>query len=166
MQFEDAKKEFIQTWGTLGSNWGINRTMAQINGLLLIATEPLSTEDIMEELSISRGNANMNIRTLIDWGIVHKVWVAGERKEFFKSEKDVWKLASRIAAERRKKEIEPLIRTLNELKDAEGEGEEAEEFRRMNTELHNYSKKMDSILDKFIRSDENWFLRSIKSLLT
>jgi len=166
MQFEDAKKEFIQTWGTLGSNWGINRTMAQINGLLLIATKPLSTEDIMEELSISRGNANMNIRTLIDWGIVHKVWVVGERKEFFRSEKDVWKLASRIAAERRKKEIEPLIRTLNELKDAEGEGEEAEEFRRMNTELHNYSKKMDSILDKFIRSDENWFLRSIKSLLT
>ena len=166
MQFEDAKKEFIQTWGTLGSNWGINRTMAQINGLLLISTEPLSTEDIMAELSISRGNANMNIRTLIDWGIVHKVWVAGERKEFFKSEKDVWKLASRIAAERRKKEIEPLIRTLNELKDADGGGAEAEEFRRMNTELHNYSKKMDSILDKFIRSDENWFLRSIKSLLT
>jgi DNA-binding transcriptional regulator GbsR (MarR family) len=166
MQFEDAKKEFIQTWGTLGSNWGINRTMAQINGLLLIATEPLSTEDIMEELSISRGNANMNIRTLIDWGIVHKVWIAGERKEYFKSEKDVWKLASRIAAERRKKEIEPLIRTLNELQDAEGDSAEAEEFRRMNTELYNYSKKMDSILDKFIRSDENWFLRSIKSLLT
>lgn len=166
MQFDDAKKEFIQTWGTLGSNWGINRTMAQINGLLLIATEPMSTEDIMEALSISRGNANMNIRTLIDWGIVHKVWVAGERKEYFRSEKDVWKLSNRIVAERRKKEIEPLLRTLNELKDAEGEGAEAEEFRRMNTELYEYGKKMDNILDKFIRSDENWFLRSIKSLLT
>ncbi len=166
MQFDEAKQQFIQTWGTLGSSWGINRTMAQINGLLLIANEPLSTEDIMKELSISRGNANMNIRTLIDWGIVHKVWIAGERKEYFKSEKDVWQLANRIVAERRKKEIDPLIRTLEQLKEVKGQGEEVEEFRKVNTELYDFSKKMDNVLDKFIRADKNWFTRSIKSLLT
>lgn len=72
MQFEDAKERFIQAWGTLGSNWGVNRTMAQIHALLLVAPEALTTEDIRKELDISSGNANMNLRALMDWGLVHK----------------------------------------------------------------------------------------------
>ncbi|RZJ54238.1 MAG: ArsR family transcriptional regulator, partial [Flavobacterium sp.] len=68
MDFKEAKNKFIQTWGALGSQWGINKTMAQIHALLMVAPEPLSMEDIMEELQISRGNASMNLRALMDWG--------------------------------------------------------------------------------------------------
>lgn len=165
MEYKEAKQEFIQAWGALGSKWGINRTMAQINALLLIAPEPLSTEQIMEELGISRGNTNMSVRMLMDWGIVHKVLIAGERKEFFRSEKDMWELASRIAEQRKKKEIEPLVRTMDRLKDVKGKGSEVEEFNKMTKEISDFSKKMDGILDKFIRADQHWFTRSVKNVL-
>ena len=70
MTLTEGKDKFIQSWGTLGTNWGINRTMAQIHALLLVSPESLSAEGIMKELQISRGNANMNLRALIDWGLV------------------------------------------------------------------------------------------------
>ena len=83
MHYDEAKSKFIQAWGTLGSAWGINKAMGQIHALLLISGEALSTEEIMEALHISRGNANMSIRGLIDWGIVKKEFKPGERKGEF-----------------------------------------------------------------------------------
>ena len=72
MEFQEGKEKFLQVWGTLGSDWGINRTMAQVHALLMISPQALSADEIMEELKISRGNSNMNIRALIDWGLVYK----------------------------------------------------------------------------------------------
>ena len=79
MKLKEAKEQFIHAWGTLGSNWGINKTMAQVHALLLVSPDPLSAEEIMAELNISRGNANMNLRELIEWGIVNKIHKSGER---------------------------------------------------------------------------------------
>ena len=112
MEFSDAKQKFIQSWGILGTSWGINRAMAQIHALLLISPRSLSTDEIMEELNISRGNANMNIRALIDWGIVFKEIRPGERKEFFYSEKYIWGVAKQIMKERRRNELEPVVKVL------------------------------------------------------
>ena len=80
--FSEAKEKYIQTWGTFATNWGINRTMAQVHALLLATGKPLSTDEVMEGLQISRGNANMNLRALMDWGIVRKEFVKGDRKEY------------------------------------------------------------------------------------
>ncbi|MFZ1693694.1 MAG: MarR family transcriptional regulator, partial [Flavobacteriales bacterium] len=108
MTIPEAKDKFIEAWGAFGSAWGINRSMAQVHALLLISHEPLSTEDVMEQLNISRGNANMNLRALIDWSLVRRVLKPGERREFFEAEKDVWKVATHITRERKKRELEPL----------------------------------------------------------
>ena len=104
MKLAEAKSQFIQAWGTLGSKWGINRTMAQLHALLMVSPEPLSTEDMMAELNISRGNVNMNIRDLMDWGLVEKTFKQGDRKEYFWAEKDVWKITKQVAKERKKRE--------------------------------------------------------------
>ena len=85
MELEEAKAKFIQAWGTLGSSWGINRTMSQIHALLIVSVDPLTTEEIMDQLKISRGNANMNVRALMDWGLITKELVPGERKEYFQA---------------------------------------------------------------------------------
>ena len=134
MELNEAKQKFIQSWGMLGSNWGINRTMAQIHALLLVSTTPISTEDIMAELQISRGNANMNIRALIDWGIVTKEFVPGERKEFFVADKDIWAVARQIAKQRKQREIEPLLKVLNDAKALDSKDEEAEKFKEVTGE--------------------------------
>ena len=96
MKLEQARAEFIESWGILGTSWGISKAMAQIHALLVVSHESLSAEDVMAALKISRGSVNMNIRALIDWGIVEKELRIGERKEYFKAEKDILELARLI----------------------------------------------------------------------
>src|SRR3979411_2560811 len=106
MKLSEAKQQFISSWGAFGTHWGINRTMAQIHALLLVSPDPLSQDDIMEELSISRGNTNINIRELINWALVERVILPGERKEYFLAEKDMWKVIRLIIRERKKRELD------------------------------------------------------------
>src|SRR5690606_28360221 len=101
MQLQEAKETFIQTWGSLGTEWGINKSVAQVHALLLSSYDPLSTDDIMEQLKISRGNANMSVRQLMDYGIAYKKVITGDRKEYFVAEKDTLKWALKIALMRK-----------------------------------------------------------------
>jgi DNA-binding transcriptional regulator GbsR (MarR family) len=166
MKYIEAKEELIQAWGNLGYSWGLNKTMAQIHALLMVSPKPQSTEDVMNELSISRGNANMNIRALLDWGIISRVSIAGERKEFFKSEKDVWELARQVARERRKRELEPILKVLREVNDVQSDGsDEAKEFKKVVKELKNFAEKSDGLLETFIKSEESWFWNTILKMM-
>lgn len=167
MKFDEAKKQFIQTWGTLGSEWGINRTMAQIHALLLISPKPVSTDEIMEELQISRGNANMNLRDLITWDLIRKELVPADRKEYFVAEKDIWEVARRIASERKRREIEPVKYVLAKLKQAEGDKKnpEVKEFTRMMGDLESFVGKMDKTVDTMIKADQNWFFGTLFKLM-
>lgn len=165
MEFEEAKQKFLQSWGTLGSNWGINKTMAQIHALLLISPEPLSTENIMQELQISRGNANMNIRALIDWGLVQRELKAGERKEYFSSEKDIWQVAMKVMRERRKRELEPVVSLLGQLEEVEGDSKEVQEFQKTIAELNEFTSKADNVLDKMSRSDKHFFMTVLLKMI-
>ncbi len=108
-----AREEFVSQWGALGTQWGINRTMAQIHALLMIAPEPMTTDEVMEELSISRGNAHSNLKELVAWGLVRLVVRKGERRDFFEAEKDVWQIFTIVARERKRREIEPALAVLH-----------------------------------------------------
>jgi HTH-type transcriptional regulator, glycine betaine synthesis regulator len=109
-----AQDTFIRRWGEMGQTWGINRTMAEIHALLYITGQPLCTDDVMERLHISRGNASMSLRALCDWGIIHRLHRLGERREFFESLGDVWEMFSIIATERKRREIDPVLETIKQ----------------------------------------------------
>src|SRR6201991_1672078 len=113
-QLTAARDEFVMQWGAIGSAWGINRTMAQIHALLIITPRALTTDEVMEELKISRGNAHTNLRELVGWGLVRGVVRKGERKEYFEAEKDVWKMFCIIVRERKRREIRPAINVLKD----------------------------------------------------
>ncbi len=165
MTFPEGKEKFIQSMGTLGSNWGINRTMAQIHALLLIAPAALSAEQIRDELQISMGNANMNLRALIDWGLVYKEHKTGERKEFFIAEKDMLEIVKKIITQRKKKELEPLTKVLEELAVVKAEDEHSAEFVKMMNEIKLFSSKTDVLLDRISNSDSNWLFGTFMSLI-
>jgi DNA-binding transcriptional regulator GbsR (MarR family) len=165
MEYADAKTRFIQAWGTLGSNWGINKAMAQIHALLLVATEPLSAEDIMEQLKMSRGNVNMNLRALMDWGIVRKESKVGERREYFTTGKDVWELAKHVSRERRRREIEPILKVLQEVQKVSGDNKkQVAEFKKVTGDLFDFSVKVDGMIEKFTKSDQTWFYKLMMKL--
>ena len=164
MKLEEAKQQFIETWGTLGTNWGINRSMAQIHALLLVSTDLLSTDDIMENLQISRGNANMNLRALIEWGLIERRTIRGERVEFFAAEKDIWKMAIRILKERRKRELDPIKGYLGNLKQIDNPHEypaEYAEFTKMLQDLEDFIDTADRITNKISKADKRWFYSSL-----
>ncbi len=166
MKLQEAKTQFINSWGRLGSEWGINRTMAQIHALLLVSDKPLSTEDVMQELSVSRGNANMNLRELISWDLVQKELIPGDRKEYFVAEKDIWEVAKRIVRERKRKEIEPILRELKQLQDVDDKkSPEAKEFVKSVKNIHEFAGKMDKSIETMMKADENWFFGAIFKLL-
>ncbi|APG65119.1 transcriptional regulator [Tenacibaculum todarodis] len=165
MKLADAKIKYIHTWGSLATSWGINKTMAQVHALLLVSTKPLSAEDIMEALQISRGNVNMNVRALIDWGIVRKEFVVGERKEFFVADKDIWELFKQITKERKKREIEPVLKVLEELQQVDETSDEANEFKQVLDDLSKVTTTVNGILDKAIKADEHWLLSNFTNII-
>jgi DNA-binding transcriptional regulator GbsR (MarR family) len=163
MELAEGKRKFFESWGKLGSEWGINRTMAQVHALLLISHEPLTTEDIMAELSISRGNANMTLRDLIGWGLVEKQLKPGERKEYFFADKNTWNIARQVAKERRKRELDPVIKVLDELAQIKGNEKDPayKTFNKTITDINKLAKNVDKTLDTMIKAEENWFWGSI-----
>ncbi|HEX6983326.1 MAG TPA: hypothetical protein VF181_11250 [Balneolaceae bacterium] len=111
---EEALEQFILLWGEMASAWGINKTMAQIHALLYAESDPLDTDTIMHQLDISRGNANMNLRNLLQWQLIHKVHFKGKRKDYYSAEKDVWNIVATIIRERQQREVAPITQNLDE----------------------------------------------------
>lgn len=167
MEYHEAKEAFIEAWGTLGLAWGINKTMAQIFALLLMTPDPLSVEQIMEELKISRGNCSMNLRALIDWRLIHKTAKKGERREYFTTDKSFWDISKMVAYERSKRELDPLLNILEHVKhvDSDRQKKEVVHFRKQISEITDVVQSLDSILQLFVNSDSNWVANNLGKML-
>ncbi|MCC5785228.1 MAG: ArsR family transcriptional regulator [Phycisphaerales bacterium] len=134
----EAEDRFVTAWGQMGSAWGISRTMAEVHALLYITGDALCTDDIMARLEISRGNASMSLRALVDWGIVFRTHKRGDRKEYFVAEQDIWTMARAIVRERLKREVEPLLASLHEIRDLSSKsGAETEAIEAHNERIEN-----------------------------
>lgn len=165
MDLQLAKEEFIAEWGNLCMNWGVNRTMGQIHGLLLTADNPMCADELMKKLEMSRGNVNMNVRALIDWGIVTKVLIKGERKEFFQAEKDIWRAFRAIIKQRKKKELDPMIELLERMSTIKPQCSESQEFCKVVDQLTLFGEKADNAMNTIINSDSNWLTKTFKHLM-
>lgn len=141
----EAQDTFVAAWGQMAGAWGISRTMAEIHALLFIAAEPMSADDIMDRLSISRGNASMSLRSLVEWGIVSRTHKRGERREFFVAEQDIWTMFRMIVRERIRREVDPLLTSLFEIRDLTGtrSGRSGED------QLREHNDRIDSLTSFF-----------------
>src|SRR6266446_4345295 len=111
-RLEEVEDRFVDLWDTMSSLWGISPTMARIHGLLYITGGARSMDDIMERLTISRGNVSMNLSKLVEWGLVRRVHKRGDRRDYYESLNDVWEMFTLVAAQRKRREIDPIISTL------------------------------------------------------
>jgi len=153
----EAREDFVSQWGAIGSAWGINRTMAQIHALLMSFPNALTTDEVMEELQISRGNANSNLRDLVGWGLVRTVIKRGERKEYFEAEKDVWKMFCIIIRERKRREISPAMEVLAKcVAKTQGlESPEAQEFHKQILSLLEFLRLGERVMESVASSEQN-----------
>ncbi|MBI1302498.1 MAG: MarR family transcriptional regulator [Phycisphaera sp.] len=109
-----AQDRFISFWGEMGTRWGVQRSMAEVHALLFIAGEPLSAEDVMDRLRLSRGSVSTVLRQLVEWGLIQRVRAKerSDRREYFQAEQDVWKLFYTILRARKRREFDPLVEEL------------------------------------------------------
>src|SRR5277367_3027410 len=152
-----ARDEFISQWGAMGGAWGINRTMAQVHALLMTREKALTTDDVMAELRISRGNAHQNLRELVGWGLVRSVIRKGERREYFESEKDVWRMFCIVARERKRREVEPALKALRTCEEQTRSlrGDKAVAFNRQIKALAEFLGQAESIMDRVSKSEQS-----------
>jgi DNA-binding transcriptional regulator GbsR (MarR family) len=164
MTLTEKHIEFINLWGTIGTNWGINRSMAQVHALLLTSADPISTEDVMQALAISRGNANQTLRELISWGLVFKSITQGDRKEYFKAEQNIWTVAKRIIQERKKREIKPVEQALQSMLKQKNDGPEDALLNAKIQEILILIQRLDSASDALIKLEESIIVKTLLSI--
>ena len=147
----EAQDRFVATWGQMGSAWGISRTMAEVHALLFITGDALCTDDVMDRLQISRGSASMSLRALLDWGVITRTHKRGDRKEYFVADQDVWTMFRAIVRERMKREVDPLLAVLYEIREsAPAPGKRDPEARRAaTTDDAATLERLDALLEFF-----------------
>ena len=159
----EVERQFVDLWGTMSSLWGINPTMARIHGLLYITGEALTMDDMMDRLGISRGNVSMNLTKLVEWGLVQRAHTRGDRRDRYASVSDVWEMFTRVATQRKRREIDPVLTTLRRCRDAlsaDGLGAAAkqpaakERYRRID-DLLSFLQLMDHLATEFLASHKS-----------
>ena len=172
-RYEQSRLLFIRRWGEMGANWGISRTMAEIHALLFVSSSPLCTDDVMGQLQVSRGNASMNLRQLVNWGLVYRVHRPGDRKEYFACETDAWQMFETITRERRRREVEPIIETIErcqamireDLKRLRGEKrKEVEQYQRRISEMLKFLNAMNTLFNLVVKAGDKG-MRQVSKML-
>jgi len=137
MQLDEGKRQFIESWGQLGINWGTNKTMGMVHALLM----------------------------MIDWGLVHKKFKKGERKEYFIAEKDVVTIFKAVISQRKKKELDPMLKVLGEISQVEGNCCQSNEFCKVVKELNQFSNNADKALTNLINTERKWILGALMKFM-
>ena len=107
-----AIERFVLQWGDMGSQWGVARSVSQIQAFLYLSGQPRTADDIAAALGLARSNVSTSIRQLLAWGLIRRVPIRGDRRDHFEAEIDLWEMASRIAAVRKEREIDPAVAAL------------------------------------------------------
>ena len=148
-ELPEAVQRFVLHWGDMGGTWGVNRTVAQIHALLYLSEKPLSAEDIQTQLGVARSNVSNSLKELLTYKVIAKKPIAGERRDHYVAETDVWQVAKHIAAVRKAREIDPAIVTLNDcLAAAAGDPKVSDEQIKRLREMQEFTLTMDRWYDK------------------
>lgn len=161
LHVKEARALFIQEWSNMATSWGVSRSLGQVHAYLLLAPGSVTYEELKEGLQISQGNANNCIRELLDWGIIRRLAVAGERKEYFVAERDMWKVAQLIAKARKRRELDPLVQAMATFGKLEGPKSEVDHINKLVSSIASVSSVADTALTLMDRTGIVPFLKML-----
>lgn len=162
--FSPLQDAFINAWQEAGQTWGLPPAMGAVHGVLLSRDRAWSTDEVMEALQISRGNAHMQLKALVEWGVVHAVRQLGSRRIGYVAERDVWRIATAVAKQRRKRELQPILE-MGKLLRAHGAASRSMDDRALKgtmREIVAFGKLMDKLLVETLKRDERWWERLVR----
>lgn len=165
MNVSEGKHRFIESWGNLAGQWGITKAMAQVHAFLLISPHEMTADDITEGLEIARSSTCMNLKELLEWGLITKVSRPGDRRDFYLAERDMWNVLRKIIIERKKRELEPMIQVLDELAAVQADCPESDCFCQVVRDLRVFTHKANSTLDALTRAESKWVVNSLMKMM-
>lgn len=148
MKLTAVQEKLILHWGEMGTRWGINRTVAQIHALLYFSPEPLAADEITEVLQVARSHVSNSLKELQTWGVIGVVHIMGDRRDHFQALKDVWQTFEILLDERKRREVDPMIKVLRETSAILTEGK---------TGADDYTKERVGDLLSFMESVDSWY---------
>ena len=146
-----AVEQFVLRWGDMGGQWGVNRSVAQIQALLFLSDRPLTAEDIAETLGMARSNVSNSIRELLSWKLIRRVPVLGDRRDHYEAEADLWQIMTHIARGRKEREIDPAVAALRHVL------ERADDDPQISATARTRLKEMQS----FLGTLDTWFSQMV-----
>jgi DNA-binding transcriptional regulator GbsR (MarR family) len=153
MRKDRKYEQFIETWGSMGVLWGINRSMARIHAFLITREEPADLDTVADSLKISRGNASMCLKELRHWGVIKRVHSPGDRRGFYVAEPDAFKMFFLIGQERKKREFDPALASVRLLL-KEGEPDKRKAVQARLRGLERLLTSIDKILNKCLEDEK------------
>src|SRR5262245_28031460 len=158
-----AVQEFVLRWGDMGGQWGVNRSVAQIQALLYLSERPLTAEDIAEQLGLARSNVSNSIRELITWKLVRRVPVFGDRRDHYEAEADLWQILTRIAQGRKEREIDPAVAAIQKaVQEADGDPTISKVARARLQEMQAFLTTLDHWFGQMLSVPPSTLMRLIK----
>jgi DNA-binding transcriptional regulator GbsR (MarR family) len=146
-----AVERFILHWGDMGGQWGVNRSVAQIQALLYLSEAPLTAERIAGTLSLARSNVSNSLKELLAWKLIRRVPVMGDRRDHYEAETDLWEMVTRIAQGRKEREIDPAAAALRAcLAQAKGDPQVSDVARRRLAAMGEFVETVNRWYDQMI----------------
>ncbi len=143
-----AVEEIVLRWGDLGGQWGVNRSVAQIQALLFLSDGPLTAEDIADTLGMARSNVSNSLRELMAWKLIHRTPVLGDRRDHYVAETDLWQMATKVAQGRKAREIDPMVAAIRDAM-AHLEDNDADVSPQVKKRLHS--------MHEFVTTVDGWY---------
>jgi DNA-binding transcriptional regulator GbsR (MarR family) len=162
MSLSPTEQKFILHWGEMGTRWGINRTVAQVHALLFLSPKPLHAEEIANTLAVARSNVSTSLRELQGWGIVRVVHLIGDRRDHFESVKDVWEIFRIVAEERKRREIDPTLRVLQDCVNERAQGPNAAYTHERLQEMLEFLTTTSGLFEELIRMPAHTLKRAAR----
>ncbi len=161
MDYKICRKEFVESWGELAVKWGFPKSLGQIHSLLLSNNEPMTAEEIMSFLDLSRGTVSSTLRQLADAKLVSKVHFGGDRKEYFDAEREMWQILKAVIDLRKQKELDPLVALLQQMNELEANCPHSNQFKSLIKDLLQFTTTVDNALVSFASMDSKALVSSI-----
>lgn len=157
-----AVEAFVLCWGDLGGQWGVNRSVAQIQALLLLSERPLTAEDIADKLGLARSNVSNSIKELLGWKLVSRVPVLGDRRDHFVAETDMWQMASKVAQGRKEREIDPMVAAIHAAMEQADDPRISKEVRQRLANMNEFITTVDTWYGQMIQVPPHQIMRLIR----
>ena len=159
-----AVEQFVLRWGDLGGQWGVNRSVAQIQALLFLSDTPLTAEDIADKLGMARSNVSNSLRELLTWKLAHRVSVLGDRRDHYAAETDLWQMATKVAQGRKEREIDPMVAAIRDamMNLDENDPTMSKAVKQRLHEMHDFVTTVDSWYRQMLRVPPETVMRLIR----